>query len=323
MWASRWSELGGLSCWLARLIKGCPIRCQRQYPTRSVLQARICARAPPAHSPRTAIEQLGQSLRRDIDRRSRSSPRSGGASEFRTWPHNRVRRIRAVPESKPCLAAGRCPGPDLYPSPDPGSFFGKPVQRCAPAACVNFPVPASIGRPTPACRFLECFPWSPSSIDPHVPEVNGHVIDAARGRSNPVGKLARLDDLPHKRFHESMVGFSGQPFVAMAVPLHLGHHPSVYADKMSGKDADLAMKSLVRQCKTERDPVLFGNTVPAVEPRSNLFIVVVSQTGIHRRERWNFRLDDLAIFDFEHAVFIRIQFVIVILTAFQVSSLKP
>src|ERR1700685_3032500 len=210
MWASRWSELGGLSCWLARLIKGCPIRCQRQYPTRSVLQARICARAPPAHSPRTASEQLGQSLRRDIDRRSQSSPRIEGASEFHTSPQRRVRRIRAVPENKPCLAGGLYSDRDL--APGLGSFFGKPVQRCAPAACVNFPVPASIGRPTPACRFLECFPWSPSSIEPHVPEVNRHVIDAARRRSNPVGKLARLDDLPHKRFHESMVGSSGKPF---------------------------------------------------------------------------------------------------------------
>ena len=84
------------------------------------------------------------------------------------------------------------------------------------------------------------------SVEAHVFEIEGLVVDAACRRRNPVGKLARLGDTSHERCHEGAIGCARQPAVDVRVPLFRADHVALGIDVRRCKRPDLAMECLVR-----------------------------------------------------------------------------
>src|SRR6267142_896441 len=151
------------------------------------------------------------------------------------------------------------------------------------------------------------------SIEANVFKVQRLIIHPARRRSNPIRKLAELDDAAgHERLHEGMVLGSRQPLGFTLLPGFFAQNFSFGADKVSREIADFAMEAFVRQGQTERNTGIVDDALPAGHAIGNLFDVVIAQALIQSGERRHALGNDLSAHDFEHGIFRLAQNVIVL-----------
>src|SRR5436309_15328889 len=89
------------------------------------------------------------------------------------------------------------------------------------------------------------------SLKTDIFEFNRQVINAARGLSDPVGKLAGFGDEAHQRIHGFVVFFRREPCERLPFSIFFGNKLSVRIYKEPDKVRDLAMKSDERQLEAE------------------------------------------------------------------------
>ena len=86
------------------------------------------------------------------------------------------------------------------------------------------------------------------SMEANVFKVQRLIINPARRGSNPIRKLAGLNDTAaHERLHEGMVPGSRQPLGLSFLPGFPAQDFSFGADEVSREIADFPMETLVRQ----------------------------------------------------------------------------
>src|SRR6266404_4459369 len=150
------------------------------------------------------------------------------------------------------------------------------------------------------------------SIEANVFKVQRLIIHPARRGSNPIRKLAELDDTAaHERLHEGMILGSRQPLGFTFLPGFLAQNSSFGADKVSREIADFTMEALVRQGQTERNTGIVDDALPAGHAIGNLFDVIITQPLIQSGQRRDRLGKDFSVYDFEHGIFRLAQDVIV------------
>src|SRR6185369_7520596 len=101
------------------------------------------------------------------------------------------------------------------------------------------------------------------SAEADVLEIDRLAIDADRGRRDPAGELAGLDDAAHQRADERAVGRARQPFGLVRLPLVLADDAPLGRHADAGERADLAVERLVRDDEPLRQAGLVEHLVPA------------------------------------------------------------
>src|SRR5512144_2492099 len=110
----------------------------------------------------------------------------------------------------------------------------------------------------PSAFDVTALTWPPrlaGSAEAHVLEVDGLPVDAARGRSDPVGHLARLDHRLHEAAHVGGVLRGGQPVAMASVPLRLADDVAVRRDLDLAERPDGPVEAAMGQGQGDVDAV--------------------------------------------------------------------
>src|SRR5579859_3281441 len=91
------------------------------------------------------------------------------------------------------------------------------------------------------------------SIESHVVEVDALAVDAGRGRRDPAGEAAGLDDAPHERCDERAIFPGRQPSGRFAVPPRFAHHLARGRHFDSRQRSDPPVEGLVWKREAEID----------------------------------------------------------------------
>src|SRR6185436_9440833 len=91
---------------------------------------------------------------------------------------------------------------------------------------------------------------------------HGEIVDAAVGRRDPAGHLARLDHLLHQRMHEGAVGLRGNPGMELFLVLLLGKHFPLRIHRLARPGADGAAEARRGQGEAEREAGALDLAVP-------------------------------------------------------------
>src|SRR6266436_5811685 len=158
------------------------------------------------------------------------------------------------------------------------------------------------------------------SIEANVFKVQRLIIHPPRRGSNPIRKLAELDDTAaHERLHEGMILGSRQPLGFTFLPGFLAQNSSFGADKVSREIADFTMEALVGQGQTEGNAGIVDDALPASHAVGNFLDVIITQPLIQSGQRRDRLGKDFFVYDFGHGIFRLAQDVIV----FQLGFTEP
>src|SRR5512142_3280383 len=137
-------------------------------------------------------------------------------------------------------------------------------------------------RSTSTTAWLALIRLGAALVEAHVLEVDGLVVDAAPGRSDPVGEASRLGDAAHERRDEGAVALRRQPLEMPVRPVGLAHDVAVGIDPRRRERADPAVERLVRRLESKRHAALLDELVPALDARDRVLHVVVAQLLVER-----------------------------------------
>src|SRR5208282_2751399 len=91
------------------------------------------------------------------------------------------------------------------------------------------------------------------SIETNVLEFKRKSVDAARGRSDPVGELTWFDDPAHQGFHKAMIVVRRQPVAGLFFPRCRRKNLPVGTDVVTSEVTNFAVEARVRKFHAKRD----------------------------------------------------------------------
>src|SRR5271166_961607 len=121
-----------------------------------------------------------------------------------------------------------------------------------------------------------------ASVNLHILEIAGLVVDADARGGDPAGVLAGLVTGLHQGIDELHVRVVGQPGAGPDLPLLLFQNLARGAHAMAGEFADLAVEPFMRLHELEGDSGLLDHLVPAIDAALAVGDVIVEQTAVDR-----------------------------------------